>query len=451
MINSFDFDVALTQLEGKNRKVLEKPFESLPDIDAFLGNSIDCECGKRHSCDIEKVIIRNGALSELPALTRNYNSVCVVCDENTLLVCGERVKALLGDKLDSELTYVSDGFLVPNEKAVDLLEKSLTDKTDLIIGVGSGVINDLCKHVSCVHGLPYYIVATAPSMDGYASSGAAMIFGGMKITTNSRVPKAIIADTAIIKDAPLDMLKAGYGDIIGKFSCLNDWRLSNLVNGEPLCDFIYKMTYDAVVSVAELGEKIISRNEESIATLMRALVIVGIAMAYMGNSRPASGSEHHLSHFFEVVGLLRGEDYFCHGIDVAYSTYVVAKLRRELLKISTPEEKTLDLNEWEKNVRRVYRGKEDFLAAEGILALQKKLGWIYENKTDIYCEKWDEKRKILADSPSPEEILRMLSSVELSLEDFENMYSKEKLDEAIIYAKYLKDRYTVLWLYEKVI
>ena len=309
---------------------------SVCDIDSLLGRKIECECGKSHACDIERVLIRDGALNELPALTKSFSHVLLVCDTNTYRACGERVKELLADKTDYILVYESEGFLVPNESSVDELRRHVCEKTDLIVGVGSGVINDLCKYVSFERGLPYYIVATAPSMDGYASSGAAMLFDGMKITTSAAVPKAIIADTSVIKNAPLEMLKAGYGDIIGKLSCLNDWRLGRAIFNEPFCDYIYKLTHETTSSVASLGEKIVSRDERSVAALMRALVIVGIAMAYMGNSRPASGSEHHLSHFFEVVGLLRGEPYLCHGIDVAYSTYATARLREEILTRPTP-------------------------------------------------------------------------------------------------------------------
>jgi glycerol-1-phosphate dehydrogenase [NAD(P)+] len=287
-------------------------------------------------------------------------------------------------------------------------------------------------------------------MDGYASKGAAMLFGGMKITTSAAVPAAIIADTAILRDAPIEMLQAGYGDMIGKYSCLNDWKLSHIVNNEPLCEYIYDLTYQTVTSVADMGEKIFSRDEKSIAALMRALVIVGIAMAYMGNSRPASGSEHHLSHYFEVTGLLRGEPYFCHGIDVAYSTYVTARLRQELQNIDCPDAKIFDENEWKANIRRIYGAKDNMTTADGIIALQKKLGWIYENKLPTYIEKWLEIRKILADSPTPEQVLEMLGSVGLNMKEFEKMYSKEKLDDGVRYAKDLKDRYTVLWMYEYV-
>lgn len=424
--------------------------EDVTDIAELLGAKTDCTCGKVHTCEIGKVLIRNAALNELPAMVADFQHILLVSDENTRRVCGARVAELLADKTDAELTYSGDGFLVPNEDAVARMEAYVSDKTDLILGVGSGVINDLCKYVSHAKGLPYYIVATAPSMDGYASKGAAMLFGNMKITTNANVPAAIIADTSVLKDAPIDMLRAGYGDIIGKYSCLNDWRLSHVVNGEPLCAEIYDLTYRTVDSVAGMGRAIVSRDEESIAALMRALVLVGIAMAYMGNSRPASGSEHHLSHYFEVVGLLRDEPYFCHGIDVAYSTYVTAKLRGELLSLKAVEGNPFLADAWEGDIRRVYATAENSAAADGIIALQNKLGWIYEDKFPVYREKWHEICTVLADSPTPENVASMLDSVDLPLSRFEEMYSADKLADGVRYAKDLKDRYSVLWLYEEV-
>ena len=424
--------------------------ESVPDIDGLLGTKDDCDCGKVHTCNIDRVVIRQGAINELPALTSAYKNILLVCDGNTRRVCGDAVDALLSDKISARMTYDDDTLLVPNEQAVARLEACLAESTDLIIGVGSGVINDICKYVSFKNGLPYYIVATAPSMDGYASKGAAMLFGGMKITTNASVPKAIIADTSVIKDAPLEMLQAGYGDIIGKYSCLNDWCLGRAVNGEELCEYIYDLTYSTTASVAEMGKQIIERDEKSIAYLMRALVVVGVAMAYMGNSRPASGSEHHLSHYFEVVGLLKNEPYFCHGIDVAFSSYVTAKIREELLCVAVPEKKAFCEKEWEENIRRVYASKDGDVTSEGIIALQKKLGWIYDDKISVYKQKWAEICKILAEAPSPLAVKKMLLSVGLSMDAFEEMYSKEKIADAKRYAKDLKDRYSVLWLYEQV-
>ena len=420
--------------------------DTVTNVSDLLGIKEDCPCGKIHTCSIDKVVIRNGAINELPAMTEGYKNILLVADENTRRACGDRVSELLSDKIYAELTFSGDGFVIPNEEAVARLESYVTGKTDLIIGVGAGVINDLCKYVSHDHSLPYFIVATAPSMDGYASKGAAMLFGGMKITTNASVPRAIIADTAVIKDAPLEMLKAGYGDIIGKFSCLNDWKLSHLVNDEPLCDYIYDLTYNTTASVARMGAAVAARDEAAVAELMRALVAVGIAMAYMGNSRPASGSEHHLSHFFEVTGLLHNEPYFCHGIDVAYSSYLTAKLRRELIMKKEPKACEFNEEKWEAEIRRVYGRVGDLSTANEIIALQKKLGWIFEDKYETYKDKWEDIVKTLSEAPSEEEVLNMLTSVGLPLDDFYKTYSEEKLADAVRYAKDLKDRYTALWL-----
>ncbi len=419
--------------------------ESVPDIAGLLGTKENCPCGMTHACTIGQVVIRRGAINELPALARDYRHIVLVCDTNTWRVGGERAAKLLGSAVERTLIYESEGFLVPNEDGIEKLDACLSPETDLIVGVGSGVINDLCKYVSYDHKLPYFIVATAPSMDGYASDGAAMILGRMKITTRAHVPAAIIGDTEILREAPIEMLRAGYGDIIGKFSCLNDWRLSHVINGEPLCTFVYDLTMNTVKSVAGMGRAIASRDEESIGALMRALIMVGICMSYMKNSRPASGSEHHLSHFFEVVGLLRGEPYFCHGVDVAYSTKITAGLRRELLAVGSPEVLPFDHEAWADAIRRVYTS-----AADGIIALQEKLGWIYEDKSAVIREKWDEIRAVLADSPSEEEISAMLCDVGLDEAEFRAMYSEGKLADAVKYAKDLKDRYTVLWLYNSI-
>jgi hypothetical protein len=119
------------------------------------------------------------------------------------------------------------------------------------------------------------------------------------------------------------------------------------------------------------------------------------------------------------------------------------------MSIDTPEAKDFDEAEWEASIRRVYSGKNTVTADE-IIALQKKLGWIYEAKLPVYKAKWAEIKRILADSPTPEQVLQMLNSIELPIEDFERTYSDDKREDAVRYAKDLKDRYSVLWMYEQV-
>ena len=407
------------------------------DINELL-RGVDCSCGRHHACDIKCVWVEKGAVAHLTELCRDYKSIILVADENTYGVAGESVEKYA--KISRSVIFSGKTVLIPNEEAIDRVTKSLGD-SDLIIGIGSGVIQDLCKYVSFNSEIPYYIVATAPSMDGYASTGAAMITGGMKVTYSAKVPEAIIADTDFLTTAPLEMIKAGYGDIIGKYSALCDWDIGHIVNGEYLCPEIYKLTMDMVEKVLPLAEKLLERDAESVKTLMEALVLVGIAMSFAGNSRPASGSEHHLSHFFEITGIIDDEKYLPHGIDVVYSTYVTSLIREKLINKKFPDKRFVEENR-DAEIRRVYKS-----VADGCIALQKKLGTYEADRIPAYLEHEEEIKQLFRNVPSAEEIKTMIERIGLDMNEFYSTYSKDKLRDAIRYAKDLKDRYTVLWMW----
>ena len=405
-----------------------------------LLQGVDCHCGRRHTCSIECVYIENGAARHLPDLCEAYEEILLIADENTYRVAGERVEEALRDKKLTRVIFSGERVLIPNEEAIATVMASCAGAT-AILGIGSGVIQDLAKYVSHVTSLPYMIFATAPSMDGYASDGAAMILGGMKETVKATLPRAILADTEVLKDAPMEMIVAGYGDIIGKYSALNDWRLSALINGEYFCADIYRTTSEMIEKTLSLRETILRRDESAVQTLMEALIVVGIMMRFAGTSRPASGSEHHLSHFFEIVGIVKDEPYLPHGIDVAYSTLITAKIREALIDLPFPD--------------TLYRESEQTLAkklceiygpvGESCLALQEKIGSYRTARAYQACEQ--EIKSILRDTKGAREIEQILTDVGLDPSTFFELYGKEKIKTAIRYAKDLKDRYTVLWLF----
>lgn len=401
----------------------------------------NCTCGKNHTCPIDYINIGSGAINALPQACDKYHNILMVSDNNTYPICAKNISVILEGKITSQIVLQSDGeVVIPNEEMIAKIEEKLDSKTDFIIGVGSGVINDLCKHVSFMHNLDYCIVATAPSMDGYASTGAALILKGMKITLNARPPKVIIGDADVLKNAPLDMIQAGYGDIIGKYSCLNDWKLSTLINDEYFCDEIYNLTLSQAERVKGLADKLLKRDDEAVSALMEALVTVGVAMSYAGNSRPASGSEHHLSHFFEITGILENKKYYAHGIDVLYSSAVTAKIREQILK-SSPEKYHFNRDEWLSEIKRIYS-----TSADEVIAFQDKLGWYDVDDECVIKEKWDEIRNVLNESPSFSEFIDIISKIGLSYDEFIDFYGLSKINDGILYAKDLKDRYSVLWL-----
>lgn len=371
-----------------------------------------------------------------------FNRILIVADGNTYAAAGKKAEAHLSGKKISRLIFSGETVLVPDEKAVAAVREQL-DGIELIIGVGSGVIQDLCKYISHFDGIPYYIVATAPSMDGYASSGAAMISEGMKVTYSAKVPDGFIGDTEILKNAPIDMIKAGYGDIVGKYSSLNDWKLSHAVTGEYFCDHIYDLTLEAVGKTLPLSQRLLEMDGEAVKTLTEALITAGVAMSYAGSSRPASGSEHHLSHFFEITGLLNGEKYLPHGIDVAYSTVITACIRERLaLAFSEKQYGTVQASRNSAEIKRIFGG-----IADKCIALHQRTKLYDTDRLSVYKERSAEIKEILSEIPSAAEIEVILSDIGLDMQSFYNTYPPSKLRDAVAYAKDLKDRYTVLWMY----
>lgn len=412
------------------------------DINTLTRGIDNCACGKHHKCPIDYVLIGNDVLGSLTNICNQYQSILMVSDQNTYRVCGNRVADILASKIQTSIMFeTGDLPLIPNEDAIAAIRAKYVDGVDLIVGVGAGVINDLCKIVSFELKLPYYIVATAPSMDGYASVGSALILKGMKVTLNAAPPKAIIADTQVLKEAPMDMLQAGYGDIVGKYSCLNDWKLSALINDEYFCQEVYDLTYKTADKVKNLAEGVVKRDEDAVGALMEALVVVGIAMAFVGNSRPASGSEHHFSHYFEITGILTEKPYLAHGIDVVYAAVLTARIR-ELILASNPERRAFNEEEWIQEIKRIYLSSSD-----EVIALQQKVGWYWQDDTEKVLSKWNAIKEVLSEAPTEAEMLQMVEAVNLDYQEFVDLYGQEKIDDAVLYAKDLKDRYSVLWLY----
>lgn len=410
------------------------------DINNIL-KGVECSCGKTHQCDIEYVYVEKGAIARLDTICGQKENILVVADENTYSAAGEKVEQALGGRTMKKVIFSGETVLIPNEDAIDRVRAEISG-IDMILGIGSGVIQDLCKYVSFFAKIPYIIVATAPSMDGYASSGAAMILKGMKETVPAGLPKAIIADIDVLKDAPLDMIKAGYGDIMGKYSALCDWELSHKVNNEYFCQYIYDIVFEMVKSTLNVANGLLNRDDESIKILTEALIIVGIMISFAGSSRPASGSEHHLSHFFEIVGIINNKPYFVHGIDVAYSTVITSRLREEILKHEFPNfQHRLSRNDYEKKMLDIYS-----VIADECIALQDRVGLYDTDRISIYKQKENEIRRILSQMPTADEVEEIIGRVGLNMEDFHRMYDAKDIENAILYAKDLKDRYTVLWM-----
>ena len=304
--------------------ILDRP------ISQWAGMEYSCACGKSHKVDIQAIRVGSGVMQELPGILRDLGAshIFLVTDNYTYEAAGRQVEQLLDQ---AGLPYHKRVFqtetpLVPNEYALGSVLAAMTSQDDMLLAVGSGTLNDVTKYVSARTGIPYVIAATAPSMDGYASTVAPTILDGFKTTLPAVYPTAIVADVDILKDAPMPMLTAGFGDIIGKFTSLADWRLSHQLNGEYYCPEVAGVIEAAVETCAANAQALAQREPQAIQAVTEALILSGLAMGMVGVSRPASGAEHQMAHYWEMDALRRGEEHPLHGNAVGVGTVLAASL-----------------------------------------------------------------------------------------------------------------------------
>lgn len=304
--------------------ILDRP------ISQWAGMEYSCACGKSHKVDIQAIRVGSGVMQELPGILRDLGAshIFLVADNYTYETAGRQVEQLLDQ---AGLAYHKRVFqtetpLVPNEYALGSVLAAMTSQDDMLLAVGSGTLNDVTKYVSARTGIPYVIAATAPSMDGYASTVAPTILDGFKTTLPAVYPAAIVADVDILKDAPMPMLTAGFGDIIGKFTSLADWRLSHQLNGEYYCPEVAGVIEAAVETCAANAKALAQREPQAIQAVTEALILSGLAMGMVGVSRPASGAEHQMAHYWEMDALRRGEEHPLHGNAVGVGTVLAASL-----------------------------------------------------------------------------------------------------------------------------
>ena len=417
-----------------------------------------CACGRTHSMVMDYVSICPGAVKEIPAGLKAIGGTkpFIVCDENTKAAAWPFVEPVLAAAGIQYSLYCFPGaHIEPDEQAMGSLAMAYDPSCDCIMGIGSGVINDCCKIMAKITGHKQMIVGTAPSMDGYASNSSAMIRDRIKVSIYDPSPAAIICDIDIIKNAPMRMLWAGFGDMLAKYIAICEWRISNLVTGEYYCENIADLMRASLRKIVENAPQLKTRDEKAVQATVEGLVLSGVAMSYAGISRPASGLEHYFSHLWEMMALDRGNSYELHGIQVGVGTLITLKLYdkiREMKPSREVAEKFINDfcdEEWQKMIRRIF-GK----AAETVI-MQEHNQFHKNDKTrhaarlTKILENWDEILKIIDEElPDREAIAAIMKGLEMPMTPEDINISWEDTCDAFIGSRDIRDKYlssSMLW------
>ncbi len=299
----------------------------------------------------------------------------------------------------------------------DEIGAELDEFPSIPVAVGSGVINDLCKLAAFRHNVPYMVVATAASVDGYSSSGASITVDGAKMTIECKAPKVILADTNVLASAPKEMTAAGYADLAAKIPAGGEWMIADLFGTEPIVPEAWKILYEILPEMIADPEGIAAGNPESVGILFAGLTLSGIAMQVAHSSRPASCAEHLYSHWLDMTGHTFNGKLQSHGFQVGVGTLTTCAFFDELLKMDLSEidveacvEKWPALEEEQRRAREIFK---DFPVPE--------LG--YTEITKKYNDKETVRRQLELIKNNWHEFKKELRKQVYSFDKMQNMFS----------------------------
>lgn len=398
------------------------------------------------------VTIDHDAINHLLTFCKEnqLHDLLVVSDRNTRRVLGQRVE----DALRTGGFDVKTAFFDEDEPVADgehvmqaLLACDRTPRT--FIAIGGGTITDITRVVSHRTRCEFISMPTAPSVDAFASIGAPLIINGVKISIWAHAPIAIIADIDVLCNAPRPMIAAGFGDMIAKFTSVADFRLGALVWNEPfdsaIADRMAKTAQITAANAKEIG----SGSEAGVKVLLEQLIESGYVMLDFGNSRPASGTEHHYSHLWEMKLLQEGRHGILHGAKTGFATTLGAKMYQTVRSMSRNEAadrlEASNLPNRQAELAQIHNvyGK----LADEVIATHK--GFVnmtepqYDQLKHNILKHWQEIQEIAAFVPSPEDLTEMLKTVGGPTSLKELGLSEEEYQLADDNAHYLRERFTV--------
>jgi glycerol-1-phosphate dehydrogenase [NAD(P)+] len=382
--------------------------------------------------------------------TKQFDRFLLICDRNTQAVLGERVEAAILGRGWDVLSVVLDGKeVVADEDYLTQVFFRSDAQSRLYIAVGSGTITDIARFCSHRSGNPFVVVPTAPSVDGFASLIAPVVKRGFKDTAYCQPPVGIFADIQVLCQAPQAMIAAGFGDMLGKFTALADWKLSSLIWDEPYHPEIAQRMHRALNACVNNADMIGDAQPSGITALMDGLVESGLCMLLNGNSRPASGAEHHLSHYWEMKLLRQGKPAILHGAKVGVGTVYISRQYEMIRGLSQVELvrrlKSIDLPNWEAERREI---KAVFSDLSPQVELEQRRYWSlngpdFEQLKEGISHNWGDIVSLAADVPNPDRIIELLNQVGGPADVGALGLSGEDESEALHFAHYLRSGFTV--------
>ena len=263
---------------------------------------------------------------------RREGDVALLADRRQMAGAAGEVKAYVAGALESAgmtVRQVTLGDERANVHADALtLRRAATAAAGagVVVSVGSGTIADIGKALSAELSRPHVVVQTAASVNGFADDQSVLLLNGVKHTTATRWPERLVIDSDVIARAPVELNRAGFGDLLATYTAPADWRLAQLVGqDDSYSPFAVELARAHVDAVLDRADGIHRADPEALEHLSAALTLSGIAMGVAGRTAPGSGMEHTVSHLLEMAER-PGVEAPLHGAKVGALSVLAAML-----------------------------------------------------------------------------------------------------------------------------
>ena len=405
------------------------------NLEALKKSMENCPCGKEHRFDLQVLDVEKGNINRVGQILNNANfpkKILVVADMNTFKATEGIIDNLVENGFEIELRVYND-MKEARMQEVDEL-RILERRVDGVLSVGSGSCNDICRYSSFLEKKAFAIFATAPSMDGFASDSAPILKDGFKISYQCHQPSIIIADTTILAKAPVELKQAGFGDMMAKYVAMADWRIAHLVHGDYICERVMNLVRTALKEISALAPYVSKDDDRAVKAIMESLVLSGLAMQATNSSRPASGAEHVVSHYWECKKIERGQFADYHGKKVGVSTLMIAKIYHAIAKMKNVKAQKENLD-WEK-IKQVYG---ENLAPEMIALNTPTI--TEEINPDNITNNWEEICKAITEEiPSVEQLLELYAQSGACTDIQSIKVDKQLCDDGLVYHSFMRKR-----------
>jgi glycerol-1-phosphate dehydrogenase [NAD(P)+] len=383
-------------------------------------------------------------------LEKNFSNFLLICDSNTYIACGIKIEqALKNHGLVVRVINLGDNEIIANEEQLIQVMIHIDQDTDILLAIGSGTITDITRFVSHRVRLPFISIPTAPSVDGFVSIGSPLVIHRLKRTILCKPPIALFGDLRVLCNAPRKMIAAGFGDLIGKYLSIADWKLGNIIRDEPFDDDIYQRLYRSVKGCVESIPEIRNLTKEGIKLLMESLIESGFCMLDFGNTSPASGAEHHISHFWEMKLLEENRPAVLHGAKVGVASIITAGWYEKINKITNRQITELisktglpDPDITKEKIRLVFGLNSEEILKEQSWFLQMRPSDFQRIKQRI-TQKWGEIVDIASRVPAPLQLSKWLNELEAPTHANELGLNDAEIKQALEYSHFLRDRFTI--------